>query len=125
MESINEPFIFDIGRTLQSDIDNKEEIKAVSLPEVEGGVVVLLRVYPTKRFTYPAYAKGVRTFKKKDKMLLVSSNIEIESLIGLNQIEIYNVFLNRIIESLSILEEKKIKGADVGYLSSMLETFLQ
>lgn len=38
---------------------------------------------------------------------MISSNIEIESLVGLNQIETYNIFLNRVMECLSILEEER------------------
>jgi len=125
MESIDEPFLFDIGRELQTDIDNIEDIRAVSVPEIETGLVVILRVYPKADFTYPSYSKGVRMFKRKDKLLLVSSNIEIEDLIGLNQHEIYNIFLKRVIESLSILKEKKIKGVEESYLSAILETLLK
>lgn len=125
METLREPFIINIGRQLEEDISLNKELSNILFPEIESGLVVILRVYPKSDFEYPAYGTGVRTFKKKDKMLLVSSNIEIESLIGLNQIEIYNMFLNRVIESLSILKEKKIKGADIEYLSSILKTLLQ
>lgn len=125
METLREPFIINIGRQLEEEINLDKELLNISFPEIEGGLVVILRVYPKADFEYPAYGTGVRMFKRKDKMLLVSSNIEIESLIGLNQIEIYNLFLSRVIDSLSILEEKKIKGADVKYLSSLLERLLQ
>lgn len=125
MESIDEPFLFDIGRELQSDIDNMEEISAISIPEIEMGLVSILRVYTKAGFVYRYRSEGVRMFKRKDKLLLVSSNIEIEGLIGLNQHEIYNVFLKRVIESLSILKEKKIKDVEQSYLSTQLETLLK
>lgn len=125
METLREPFIIGIGRQLEEKINLDKELLNISFPEIDGGLVVILRVYPKADFEYPAYATGVRMFKRKDKMLLVSSNIEIESLIGLNQIEIYNLFLSRVIDGLSILEEKKIKGADIAYLSSVLQRLLQ
>lgn len=123
METLRDPFIINIGRKLEEEINLNKELLNISFPEIEGGFIVILRVYPKADFEYPAYATGVRMFKRKDKILLVSSNIEMESLIGLNQIEIYNLFLRRVISSLSILEEKKIKGADIEYLSSVLDGF--
>jgi hypothetical protein len=125
MESIDDDIIFEISRRLEQDISRLDEINIIDLFEIENGVLIILRVYPEADYIYPAYSKPVRNFRKKDKLVLVSSNIYLETLKGLNHAGIYNLFLDNVINSLFILEDKKINGADIKYLSTILKGLYQ
>jgi hypothetical protein len=71
---------------------------------------------------YPARAGQIATFSRKEASIRVSANIEIETLIGKSGVDIYNLFLDRIMDTFFILEKKKIKGADVAKLKASVES---
>lgn len=125
LQSIDEPFIADIVQSLQKDIDTLEEIDGMVVPEISSGYYVMLRVYPQEDFKYPARANQVATYSKKSKEITVSTNIELEDLIGKRWDEIYNIFLEAIIGTLFIIEKKKITSVSAGDVKIALETLRQ
>ena len=121
LQSIEDSFISEMVNALQEDIDSLEYIDRINPnQDISAGFVVMLRVYPREDFKYPARSQQITTLSKKEKRLLVSTNIEIEELIGKSGIEIYNIFLDRIIATLFIFEKKRIAGVNVGELKASI-----
>lgn len=122
LQTYEDKFISEMVNALQEDINSLAYINEVELPEIATGFFVMLRVYTKEDLKYPARAEQIATFSKKEACIRISVNIEIETLIGKSGVDIYNLFLDRIMDTFFILEKKKIKGADIEKLKAAVES---
>jgi len=107
---------------LCGDIDGLKEIAAIDAPSIGAGFYIMVRIYPRADFQYPVYANKITTFSRKNKELTVSIRVEIEEIAGKFRDQIYNLVLDRIIETLPVFAAKKIKDVPLDVVENALLT---
>lgn len=120
LQTIDEPFLIELIADLRSDIDGLQEIAEIEAPELETGFFVMLSIYMKERFQYPAYSRQLRYFSKKKREVRVSVDVAIEEIAGKQRDDIYNLVLDRIIETLPVFRIKKIESVPVEVVENAL-----
>ena len=108
----------EMARTVEQDLRNLSVVQKLNIAGIENGFIIIIRVFPKHYFTdYTSYSKQVAALSKKEAVLMVSADINIEDIVGLNGQQVYNIFLKKVIDTTFVFEKKKIAGVDVSSLT--------